>query len=796
MSNFLIKAIVGADIKDFEKNLATANSKLEGTQKSLGKAGTMATIGLSVPLIAASGVAINTSNQFSDSMAKISTLYGGIEVDTNNLKKSIMGLSDQTGIAANEIAGGYYEALSAGLPVTNDMKDTTDFMTQAIQLSKGGFTDTASAVNVMTSAINAYGLEAKDSKRISDVLITTQNLGKTTVDELSKSMGNVIPTAKAYGVNIEQLGASYALMTAKGIDTAQSTTSINAMLNELGDTTSIAGSKILELTGKSFGQLMSEGKSVGDVLKIMDDYAKANGQSMPTMFGSIEAGKAAMTIAGDVGTYNEFLGKMGDSAGATKEAFDKMNSTNTAKIQQTMAKITNAGIKLADVVAPAVGKLADKIGKLADWFGKLGPVGQGVAIAFIALGIAIGPILGFISTLIPIYGFLTTEIAAGSGVTFGAAAAQWALNAAMAAFPVILIVLAIAAIVAGILWLWNNCDWFRDGVMAIVDAIAGFFKWLGNIIMTVIGVAIDIISTYFKIWWAVVSTVIGFVVNIFKFVGGIIMAVVGVAIDIIVGYFQFWWSVVTSIINLIVFAFKWLGEQIWGFLKPKIDAIAGFFTSLWVNYVSPVVEKVKSAFSAVGSAISGAIKGAIDTGISLFNKLKDTVQGIVDKIKGFFGGIAGAISSAIGTAINKVKGLINDYIIRPVNSVISKLNSALGFAGVNIKSFPYLAHGTDNWGGGPAWINEQGRGELVNLPNGTQVIPHDLSKRMIDQYSNNMSTMNAKNTSTRDKVVVANNGGNSSLRLVVNIGEDNLIDKMIKGFENKSFVNNEAVIKV
>lgn len=796
MANFLIKAIVGADIAEFEKNLATANSKLEGTQKSLSNAGKVATIGLTVPLVAASGVAINTANQFSESMGKISTLYGDVNVDTDKLKNTIMNLSNETGIAANEIAGGYYEALSAGLPVTKDMKDTTEFMTQAIQLSKGGFTDTASAVNVMTSAINAYGLESKDSQRITDVLITTQNLGKTTVDELSKSMGNVIPTAKAYGVNIEQLGASYALMTAKGIDTAQSTTSINSMLNELGDTSSIAGAKILELTGKSFGKLMSEGKSVGDVLKIMDDYAKANGQSMPTMFGSIEAGKAAMTIAGDVGTFNDFLGQMENSAGATKEAFDKMNNTDSAEIQKTMAEITNAGIKIASVVAPAFAKLAEKIGDVANWFGDLGPVGKGVVIAFVALGMAIGPVLGFISMLIPIIGWLTAAQVTSTGVTTGMTNGFWLLNAAVAAFPVFLIIIAIIAIIAAIIYLWNNCEWFRNGVMTIVDAVAGFFKWLSDIIMTVIGVAIDIIVAYFKLWWAVVSTVIGFIVAIFKFIGGIIMSVIGVAIDVIVFAFQFWWSIVSSIINLIVYGFKWLGEQIWGFLKPKIDAIAGFFTSLWLNYISPVVEKVKSAFSVVGNAISGAIKGAIDTGIGLFNRLKDTVEGIVDKIKGFFGGISGAISSAIGTAIDKVKGLINSYIIKPVNSVISKLNSALGFAGVNIRSFPYLAHGTDNWGGGPAWINEQGRGELVNLPNGTQVIPHDLSKRMIDQYRTNMSTMNAKNTGLKDKVVVVNDGNNSSLRLIVNVGEDTLVDKLIKGIENKSFMNNEAVIKV
>lgn len=786
MADYKINAIIGADIEDFSKKIGEASGKLDGVGKTLGKAGAAATIGLTVPLTAASVVAVNTANQFSESMAKISTLYGNVDVDTNKLKDTIMSLSNETGIAANEIAGGYYEALSAGLPVTGDMKDTTTFMTQAIQLAKGGFTDTASAVNVMTSAINAYGLSAQDSQRITDVLITTQNLGKTTVDELSKSMGNVIPTAKAYGVNIEQLGASYALMTAKGIDTAQSTTSINAMLNELGDTSSIAGSKILELTGKSFSQLMAEGKSVGDVLKIMDDYAKANGQSMPTMFGSIEAGKAAMTISGDVGTFNDFLGEMLNSAGATSDAFEKMNDTDTSKFQKAMSSITNAGIKLAEVVAPILVKIADKIADIADWFAGLGTTGKVAVLAVVGVLMAVGPVLGLISTML---GILTTVVG-------GATAAQWLYNAAMAAFPVILIVIAILAVVAAIIWLWNNCEWFRDGVMAIVDAIAGFFRWLGNAIMAVVGVAIDIIVGYFQFWWKIVSTVIGFIANIFKTIGAVIMSVIGVAIDFIVGYFQFWWSVISSIINLVSFAFKWLGEQIWGFLKPKIDAVAALFTGLWNSYISPVVETVKEAFNAVGKAIGDSIRWAIDGAIGLFRRLADTVGDIVGEIKGFFGGIAEAISGAIGTALDKIKALINDSIIRPVNNVIGNLNSALGFAGVKIKSFPYLAHGTDYWGGGPAWINEQGRGELVNLPTGTQVIPHDLSKRMIDQYSKSMANMNASGAGVNERIIVVNEGGGNPLRLTVKIGEDTLVEKVLEGLNKKSFMMNEGVVKI
>ena len=126
----------------------------------------------------------------------------------------------------------------------------------------------------LTTAINGYGMKAEDATRISDLLITTQNLGKTTVDELASSMGTVIPVANSVNFGIEELSASYAQLTKNGIATAESGTYLKAMLSELGKSGSITDETLRELTGKGFAQLKAEGTATTDILNLLDEAAK------------------------------------------------------------------------------------------------------------------------------------------------------------------------------------------------------------------------------------------------------------------------------------------------------------------------------------------------------------------------------------------------------------------------------------------------------------------------------------------------------------------------------------------
>ena len=200
-----------------------------------------------------------------------------------------MKLSDDTGISAAALAEASYDAISAG----QSTEDAVGFVGKANVLARSGFTSMSTATDTLTTAMNAYGLSADQVSSVSDKLITTQNLGKTTVDELGASMGKVIPTAAMYGVNLDQLSAAYITTTKNGIGTAESTTYINGMLNELGKSGSTTSDILKEKTGKSFSELMNSGYNLSDVLQIVQDEADSSGKSLADMFGSQEAAKAA-----------------------------------------------------------------------------------------------------------------------------------------------------------------------------------------------------------------------------------------------------------------------------------------------------------------------------------------------------------------------------------------------------------------------------------------------------------------------------------------------------------------------
>ena len=237
------------------------------------------------------------------------------------MSAQILDLSNTTGIGAGEIANATYDAISAG----QNTADAVNFVSNATSLARAGFADTGASIDLLTTILNAYGMEASEVSRVSDILINTQNRGKTTVAELSSSMGKIIPTANSMNVSLEQISAGYSIMTAKGIATAETTTYMNSMLNELGKSGTDVSDALKEKTGKSFQELMADGNSLGDVLQILTDYANDTGVGFNDLWGSSEAGKAAITLLSDgVGAFNDEIQSMNDSVGATSDALGKL----------------------------------------------------------------------------------------------------------------------------------------------------------------------------------------------------------------------------------------------------------------------------------------------------------------------------------------------------------------------------------------------------------------------------------------------------------------------------------------
>lgn len=298
---------------------------------------------------------VNIGAAFETSLAKVGTIADAGKLSVEDLSRQVLATSTDMGIAAADIAEAAYQAISAG----QDTANAVAFAGKAAKLAAAGFTSSSAAVDILTTALNAYGMSADQADHVSDVLLTTQNLGKTSVNELASSMGRVIPLAAAYNVSVENLSGTLAVMTANGIATAEATTYTKSMLNELGDSGSKVGKILQAETGKSFAQLNAEGKSLGDVLQILYDSVGGNSTAFAGLWSSVEAGTGALSLANSgADKFNAVLDQMQHSTGATEAAYSTMTDTLQHRMDSLQTTAQNLGIALYEQLEPTLSDAA------------------------------------------------------------------------------------------------------------------------------------------------------------------------------------------------------------------------------------------------------------------------------------------------------------------------------------------------------------------------------------------------------------------------------------------------------
>ena len=483
------------DTTNKAKNMAdTLGKSLQKTGDKITKAGKKV-----APLSLACGAfltgAVKGASDFQDGMNKMSTLFETSKTSVKGLSSEFLNLSNKTGISATELAEAGYQALSAGQSVDKVGK----FVETAGNLAKAGFTSTTTAVDVLTTAMNAYGKNAGSADDIANKLVRTQNLGKTTVDELASSMGKIIPTASSMGVNIDNLTSGYVSLTKQGISTAESTTYMNSMLNELGDSSTNLGKIVKEKTGMSFQDCMKSGMSLGDVLKVTKDYADENGVAYNELWGSAEAGKAGLAILnGGVDEFNNTVGIMSSKTNDVGQALQKLESPST-KAKKEINEVKNSGIKFGTSIlvslTPAINTVTSGIERLTAWFDGLSNGTKTTIAVILALIAGLSPVIIVIGKVISSVGTIITlipKISAGISLVMNGAKALWAI---LSANPIGLVIIAITALVAGFTYLWNHCEGFRKFwiglwntakstiasagkfIKGIIDGIKGFFNF-------------------------------------------------------------------------------------------------------------------------------------------------------------------------------------------------------------------------------------------------------------------------------------------------------------------------------
>lgn len=684
---------------------STVGSNLTSAGKAITSAGSTMTKTFTVPIVAAGTACVKLSADFEGSMSKVKALSGASGAEFDSLRAKALEMGAKTKYSASEAAEGFQYMALAGW----DTGQMLEGIEPILKLAGASELDLGRTSDIVTDALTAMGLEAKDTARFTDVLATTMASSNTDVDQMGEAFKYAAPLCGTLGYSVEDLGLALGTMANAGIKASQGGTSLRRILmNMANPTDKVAAS--MEQLGISMFNEDGTAKSLRDVL----------GQLRTSMSGLTDEEKAhhATVLAGATGmsgllaivdasddAWNDLAAAVDGADGATNKMYDTMQDNLNGQLTILKSSLESLAISLGDLMLPLIKSITEKIQGLVTWLNNLDDGQKKMIIRIAAVIAAIGPILLIVGKLMTGIGNMITAGTKIAAFIPKIATGFKALGAAIGGIsaPVAIVIAAIVALIAVFVTLWKTNEDFRNKVTALWNGIVEKFKEAGQKITEAInslGFNFKDITEVIKAAWEGLCNflgpiLIGIITNITTMLGGIIDIVTGVIqvicgiikgfkdgdwtlfldglktlftgfINLITAPFQAIWAVFTGYLEQ--FGTTW--EQVWTGIKEFFvglwNSIKDFFTGIWTGIVSAATEAWNTITNVVQVAIMflGEIVNAAFQLITLpfrfiWENCKETVIQVWEAIKGAVSGALTYIKDTIITpAMNAIKSVV------------------------------------------------------------------------------------------------------------------------------------------
>jgi TP901 family phage tail tape measure protein len=525
---------------------STMNKAADGLNKmssSLTSIGTQMTAAITLPLIALGTAAVKTSAEFEQSLANIQSITKQTDESLSALGNSFLEMSmdmSKTTDSAQNLSEAYYLIIGSGV----DAADAMDVLEAATKAASAGLTTTEVAAEAMVATLNAYGLEATEAARISDLMFQTVNRGVGSFEDLSSAMGSVVGSAAQLKVSEEELFAAIATLSKQGQSFETATTNINAALTSLMAPTDALQKAFSDL-GYESGSAMIETLGFAGTMQKLAEYTGGSQEAMQALFGDTRSMRAAFGLTGKAADmFAEDIAAMGEATGAASEAF----AINTNTFQAAMKNLQNVWqaflIDLGNVIMPMLAPFVELLSNMLKAFMALPePVKQVIVV--------IGGLLAVAGPLLLIFGQIAGAITAIQTlmVAFPAIAGVFSV----AFLPVIALIGAVIAAIVLLIANWNQLGTTISQLATIID------QKLGGMFSSIRDELVKLISAIASAWGEILSKA-GTALNqlgqlLWKWIGDIGKAAWAIG-DAITG------GLLTSLSNGFKQLVKWLLSQI------------------------------------------------------------------------------------------------------------------------------------------------------------------------------------------------------------------------------------------
>ncbi len=312
-------------------------------------------------------------SEFSQRMAEVNTLLDISEDKFKSLSQEVINLSTEIPQTASELAAAQYDIISAGVDLESSIK-TLELSSKA---AVAGVTDTQTAVNIGVGVINAYGKSIDELEGVYDVLFQTVKTGVTTFPELSQHLGDVLPSARAAGVGIDEVGAAIAAMTKAGIKTPAAATALKGAINAMASPAPEA-KEVFEALGITWEGLLPTLDAISKKSLSMDQMRK--------LIPDVEARTGVFALTQNMDGLKDIMGEVVGASGSTQEAFDKMKDTPENQIKLFKNEISALAIEFGGLVSEALLPVLKGLIDLKNQFEQLDPVTQGLVTVLAGAG--------------------------------------------------------------------------------------------------------------------------------------------------------------------------------------------------------------------------------------------------------------------------------------------------------------------------------------------------------------------------------------------------------------------------
>ena len=698
-----------------------AGQKMEAVGNSIAGAGKKM-MGVTTVIGGVGVAAVKTAADFDSAMSQVAAVSGATGKDFDALRSKAREMGSKTKFSATEAAEAMNYMAMAGWK-TEDMLGGIEGV---MNLAAASGEDLATTSDIVTDALTAFGLSAKDSGHFADILAAASSNANTNVSMMGETFKYCAPIAGALGFSAEDTAEAIGLMANAGIKSSQAGTALRTIMNNLAGDVKISGKAIGDVT---IATTNADG-SMRDLSDILADCRSAFGnltesekaQAAESLVGkNAMSGFLALMNAGE-GDIEKLSSAIDNCDGSAEKMAMTMQDNLAGQLTILKSQLQELAISFGDILMPAIRSIVSKLQGFVD---KLNGMDEGTkrTIVTIALLVAsIGPLLIIIGTTISkigvaMQGFvklangvskLKVAIQGGTGVLGKLGAALGGVSA-----PVLAVVAVIAVLVAAFVHLWRTNEGFRDAIIGtwnrIKDTISGFCQGIVDRLNALGFQFTDIVDVLKTVWDGfcqilapIFEGVFNHIANILSTVTGVITGILDVFIGIFTGNWSQAWTGVKEIFSSIWNGISSFFTNILNVIRGVADVVLGWFGTSWNEVWTNIKTFFEGIWNGIVSFFTGiweTIKNVVQTGVMLIGSIleaavdiitlpfrfiwencKEIIIAVWDAIKSKVTTVIHAVASVISTVMNAIKTVFTtvwNAIKTVVTTVVNAIKSVV-----------------------------------------------------------------------------------------------------------------------